>query len=157
MGTWARCPWGGIILILAWGIGSDGGPASRWCLARPLAGLQSRSAPGTSYGEGPKSREEAAMGAISSLRNHSLVFLEHPVGCSVSPASLRGRDHVRVNTAGGRAGGSGCQLGRTQHMSHCPELPGASTPGAPLKEVAGQDVKHAHTQACAHSRVSAML
>lgn len=95
MGTWAGCPWGGIILILAWGIGRmeeplpDGASHGHW------RGLRSRSAPGPPRGErSPKSREEAAMGAISSLRNHSLVFLEHPVGCSVSPASLRGRDHA---------------------------------------------------------------
>ena len=134
MRSWARCPWGGIILILAWGIGRmedplpDGASQGHW------RGLQSRSAPGPCHGEWSlKSREEAAMGVISSLRNHSLVFLEHPVGCSVSPASLRGRDHAGEHSwRTGRRPWVPTGPSDTPHVS-LSRAAGASTPGAPLK------------------------
>lgn len=111
------------------GCREDGGPASRWHLARPLAGASAQVLSRTSTrGVVPKSKEEATMCVISSLRNHDLVFLEYPVGCSVSPAS---------------------PLALT--VCQCPELPGASTLGAPLK--GGCGTRHeTHTHVSGHTR-----
>ena len=93
------------------GFREDGGPASRWHFTRPLAGASVQVLSRTSArGVVPKSKEEATMCVISSLRNQDLVFLEYPVGYSVSPASPL-----------------------VLAVCHCPELPGASAPGAPLK------------------------
>lgn len=129
MGDMGQCPWGGIILILAWGIG---GWRTRFQMV-PDGHWRGGFSPGplqdSPWGVVLEEQREAHK-SISSLRNHSLVFLEHPVGCSVSPASLeRQWDHAGEHSwrTGRRL--LGANWPRTQHMSHCPELPGASTPG----------------------------
>lgn len=140
------------------GCREDGGPASRWHLARPLAGASvqvlSRTSPRGAPNAGRRtcgewtqeSKEEATVCVIASLRDHNLVFLEYPVGCSVSPAPPRGRHHAGEHS--GQAGGPAALgtnwplgLGVCLSVQSCQEPPPRVRLG---REIAGQDVKHAH-------------
>lgn len=162
MGSRARCRWGDIIRTLAWGVGRTEDPLPDGTLQGHWQGRQPRSSPGPApevlptragglAGSGPQeSKEEATVCVIASLRDHNLVFLEYPVGCSVSPAPPRGRHHAGEHSgrAGGQAGGPAAlgtnwplRLGVCLSVQSCQEPPPRVRLG---REIAGQDVKHAH-------------